>query len=300
MESGLFLRPHEIIHSKHDGLWYRVHIRIVEIQDWNLSSDSSDDGTPPDNFDSDEDEYPGFEQRSRYKPWPKRTRFDDAAGSGGGPQLGPGWGLPFMSRDHVGAPTQSAIHLVAEDFNRTTFWEQLAYSTEPLRLPLRFGRGKSERHGPWLLCKHTHTPLLLDPAATRITSNDPGPSLRAFEPMLLDGFGQRVPLTSRVGQDGDDNVWSHPPLPVFEDRWDPMLTEAAVNVAGALRGSASPRLSPNGHSASIDVVDQAVGSLHLSGTSVALESGCAASGDRGLTTKTSIKAATTGDRHQVQ
>ncbi|KAG2552050.1 hypothetical protein PVAP13_9KG437200 [Panicum virgatum] len=96
VESGLFLRPHEIIHSKHDGLWYRVHIRIVEIQDWNLSSDSSDDGTPPDNFDSDEDEYPGFEQRSRYKPWPKRTRFDDAAGSGGGPQLGPGWGLPFL------------------------------------------------------------------------------------------------------------------------------------------------------------------------------------------------------------
>ncbi|XP_039786162.1 uncharacterized protein LOC120652414 [Panicum virgatum] len=92
--------------------------------------------------------------------------------------------------------------------------------------------------------------------------------------MLLDVFGQRVPLTSRVGQDGDDNVWSHPPpsLPVFEDRWDPMLTEAAMNVAGALRGSASPRLSPNGHSASIDVVDQAVGSLHLSGTSVALES----------------------------
>ena len=98
VETGLFLRPHEIIHSKHDGLWYRVHIRIVELQDWNLSSDSSDDGTPPDNFDSDEYEYPGFEQRCRSKPWPKRTRFDDGAGSSADPQLGLGWGPPFRSR----------------------------------------------------------------------------------------------------------------------------------------------------------------------------------------------------------
>jgi len=88
VESGLLLRPHEIIHSKHDGLWYRVDIRIVEVQDWNWPSDSSDDGTPLDNFDSDEDEYPGFEQRCRSKPWPKRTRFDDGAGSSSWGRLG--------------------------------------------------------------------------------------------------------------------------------------------------------------------------------------------------------------------
>ena len=52
VESGLLLRPHEIIHSKHDGLWYRVDIRIVEVQDWNWPSDSSDDGTPLDNFET--------------------------------------------------------------------------------------------------------------------------------------------------------------------------------------------------------------------------------------------------------
>lgn len=85
---GCYLRPHEIIHSKHDGLWYRVDIRIVEVQDWNWPSDSSDDGTPLDNFDSDEDEYPGFEQRCRSKPWPKRTRFDDGAGSSSWGRLG--------------------------------------------------------------------------------------------------------------------------------------------------------------------------------------------------------------------
>lgn len=92
-ECGLFLRPQEIIHSRHDGLWYRVHVRIVEIQDWNLSSNSSDDGTPPNNFDNEEDEdYPGMTQRCRSKPWPKETRFDDdGAGSSGGPSLSPGW-----------------------------------------------------------------------------------------------------------------------------------------------------------------------------------------------------------------
>lgn len=81
MECGLFLKTHELIPSKHDGLWYRVTIRIVEVQDWNASSDSSDDDTLPDNYDSTEDEdYPSFTQRSRKHPWPKRTWFTDETG----------------------------------------------------------------------------------------------------------------------------------------------------------------------------------------------------------------------------
>lgn len=57
---NLFLRPHEIIHSKHDGLWYKVFPRIVQYQDWNNPSDSSDDDTPPDRLNSSDDEdYPG-------------------------------------------------------------------------------------------------------------------------------------------------------------------------------------------------------------------------------------------------
>ncbi|RLN35525.1 hypothetical protein C2845_PM03G29060 [Panicum miliaceum] len=115
-ESGLFLRPHEIIHSKHDGLWYNVKIRIVEVQDWNLPSGSSDDGTPPVNFDSEENEYPGFDQHCRSKPWPKKTHFDgDGAGPSHGPSLGPGWGAPFAS---------------------------CSAEPRPLKLPLRFGRLK--------------------------------------------------------------------------------------------------------------------------------------------------------------
>ena len=45
---------------------------IVEIQDWNLSSDSSDDDDVwPDSFDSDDDGHPGHEPRRRSNPWPK-------------------------------------------------------------------------------------------------------------------------------------------------------------------------------------------------------------------------------------
>lgn len=123
MECGLFLKPHELIHSKHDGLWYRVTIRIVEVQDWNVSNDSSDDDTLPDNYDSTEDEdYPVFTQQSRKHLWPKRMRFIDETGSsGGGPVLGPGWGLPFSR----------AVIVARESLNH------LAWS---LPSPLCFGR----------------------------------------------------------------------------------------------------------------------------------------------------------------
>ncbi|CAN6237908.1 unnamed protein product [Urochloa humidicola] len=56
---NLFLKQEEIIHSKQDGLRYLVRVRIVEFQDWNDESDSSDGGTPPDCFDSsDNEDYP--------------------------------------------------------------------------------------------------------------------------------------------------------------------------------------------------------------------------------------------------
>ncbi|CAN6234632.1 unnamed protein product [Urochloa humidicola] len=100
VECGLFLKPHELIHSKQDVMRYRVLLRVREIQDWN--EESSDDDTPPNSWDSSDDEdYPGFHQGSRSFPWPKRTGFDDddnGAGNGGGPVLGPGWGPTFVRR----------------------------------------------------------------------------------------------------------------------------------------------------------------------------------------------------------
>lgn len=99
VESGLLLRPHEIIHSKHDGLWYRVDIRIVEVQDWNWPSDSSDDGTPLDNFISivtkmntlvlsrDVDQNHGRKEQGLM------MALDLAAGAG--------WGPPFKSKDQT-------------------------------------------------------------------------------------------------------------------------------------------------------------------------------------------------------
>lgn len=96
---GCYLRPHEIIHSKHDGLWYRVDIRIVEVQDWNWPSDSSDDGTPLDNFISivtkmntlvlsrDVDQNHGRKEQGLM------MALDLAAGAG--------WGPPFKSKDQT-------------------------------------------------------------------------------------------------------------------------------------------------------------------------------------------------------
>lgn len=98
MECGLFLKPHELIHSKQDGLWYLVHVRIVEFQDWSLSSDSSDDS--PDWFGSSNDEeYPSSRHGGRDHPWLRTSRFnhDGASGSGGGSSLGSGWGPSFLS-----------------------------------------------------------------------------------------------------------------------------------------------------------------------------------------------------------
>ncbi|CAL4994760.1 unnamed protein product [Urochloa decumbens] len=90
---NLFLQPHEIIHSKHDGLWYRVEIRVLEVQDWadESSSESSED-----------EDYPGFRQRHRRQPWPRIHRLDGAAGAAAGLSLGPGWGSVFAPAGTTG------------------------------------------------------------------------------------------------------------------------------------------------------------------------------------------------------
>jgi len=74
----LFLRPEEIIHHDLPVLRYKVEVKILEIQDWNDYGSSDDSGSLPDRVltDShDEDDYPGFHQRSRSGPWPRRTVF---------------------------------------------------------------------------------------------------------------------------------------------------------------------------------------------------------------------------------
>ena len=67
-EHGLFLRLEEIIHSKQPLLRYKVAIHLREVQDWHSPSDSSDGGTPLDTWDSDGDDYPGFDQPCRSRP----------------------------------------------------------------------------------------------------------------------------------------------------------------------------------------------------------------------------------------
>ncbi|CAN6323923.1 unnamed protein product [Urochloa humidicola] len=84
---NLFLRPHEIIHSKKDGLWYLVTCKLVEYQDW--TDESSDES-------SEDDDYPGFRQRHRRHPWPSTHRFG-SDGPGGAVALGPGWGTTFVA-----------------------------------------------------------------------------------------------------------------------------------------------------------------------------------------------------------
>ncbi|CAL4993538.1 unnamed protein product [Urochloa decumbens] len=114
---NLFLKSHEIIHSKHDGLWYRVFAKVIQIQDWadESSSESSED-----------DNYPGFRQRHRHQPWPKvhSPGGEDEAGfdGGAGLSLGPGWGPSFTSA-RGGA--------IGAGVDEGTTWS--------LRAPLRFG-----------------------------------------------------------------------------------------------------------------------------------------------------------------
>ena len=89
----LFLRPEEVIHHHLSLLRYKVEIEILEIQDWNDSDSSDGSDMLPDHVLSDsddDDDYPGFDQRSRGRsgPWPRWTVFrtpgyGDVGGSSG-------------------------------------------------------------------------------------------------------------------------------------------------------------------------------------------------------------------------
>ena len=76
-------------------------MEILEIQDWNDSDSSDDSGTLPDRVLSDsddEEDYPGFNSRSRshYRAWLRRTVFrtpgycDGPSSSAGGVEPAPG------------------------------------------------------------------------------------------------------------------------------------------------------------------------------------------------------------------
>lgn len=79
----LYLNPEEIIHSSCPTLHYQIDIDILEIQDWRRQSDSSDDDSPPDRWDSGSDEeYPGYDDRTSLRPWPKRARFKPSSRDG--------------------------------------------------------------------------------------------------------------------------------------------------------------------------------------------------------------------------
>ncbi|KAG2547535.1 hypothetical protein PVAP13_9KG094700 [Panicum virgatum] len=99
--NNLFLQPEEIIHHELRLLRYKAEIEILEFQDWNDSGSSDDSGTLPDRVltDSDSDEdYPGFTQHMRSRPFPRRTvfrtpGFGDGAG-GGCTSMGGGGSAP--------------------------------------------------------------------------------------------------------------------------------------------------------------------------------------------------------------
>ncbi|CAD6268541.1 unnamed protein product [Miscanthus lutarioriparius] len=101
----LFLREHEIIHSKLPIPHYLARMRVVEYQDWDPSSSSDDGGFPgADDYDDCGDSnyngyHPGLEDG------PSRTRpFGSATfcpGGRDGPSLGRGSGPAFWPRCHA-------------------------------------------------------------------------------------------------------------------------------------------------------------------------------------------------------
>ncbi|KAG0526126.1 hypothetical protein BDA96_06G118600 [Sorghum bicolor] len=96
----LFLREHEIIHSHLPILHYLVRLRVVEYQDWAVSSSSSEDafsgGDSDDSGDSSYNGYhPGTVGPSRSRPFGPATF---RPGGAGGPALGRGSGPAFRQR----------------------------------------------------------------------------------------------------------------------------------------------------------------------------------------------------------
>lgn len=82
----LFLKPHEVIHSRKETLHYQVLIHLVECHDFNPRSDSDDDflGWPRprddgDDSDNSDDDYLGFNDAGgSSKPCPRKHRFSCA------------------------------------------------------------------------------------------------------------------------------------------------------------------------------------------------------------------------------
>jgi hypothetical protein len=85
----MFLNPEDIIYHNQPMLYYRVQIKVLEVEDWHDPSDSSDD----DGYDQAPRGSDDPQQSYWLQPWPKKTRFSsvgDGADSSGDPcRLGP-------------------------------------------------------------------------------------------------------------------------------------------------------------------------------------------------------------------
>lgn len=88
----LHLKPHEVMHTRLDGLMYDVQVELVEVQDWFVRPEPV---IHPDNGDSDGSFGEEDDDEDSGGPWPKRSRADVAI-SESVPSLGPGWGEPFQ------------------------------------------------------------------------------------------------------------------------------------------------------------------------------------------------------------
>jgi hypothetical protein len=78
----LFLRAHEIIHSKCNLLHFWAFVHIIEVHDFNLPELSEDDDGRPPLSDSIDDEYLSFDHGwGNLRSWPKVSRFVSDNGS---------------------------------------------------------------------------------------------------------------------------------------------------------------------------------------------------------------------------
>jgi hypothetical protein len=245
---NLFQRPHEIIHSKRDGVWYNILIRVVESQDWNESSNSSG-GTSPDRFNSSDDEYfPRASRGTRRGPWPKRTLFDDGDGDGlsSGPSLGPGWGPPFASARgwSLGKP------LTFRGCN---------YSID-----------KQQDKNTDSHCKRQHfceVDQANDPAAFVFSNRDNWDRETArSDPMLVEADCTIVGKFMKPRLIVPRELLNHDPLPPAQHWVDPMVDESLVpHQAGVI--NSTPLRTVCLASAVVDNPQPAVGSAELCGDS---------------------------------
>lgn len=160
----LFLRPEKIIHHDLPVLRYKVDVEILEIQDWNDNGSSNDSGSLPDRAltdSDDEDDYPGFHQRSRSGPWPRRMVFHTP-----GPGTGAGTsGIGGSSDPDV--PTDSVMG----------GWPLHTIRFGSLNTPI--SHQAVQRSSPVALLVHDADPIITADAGHFITND-----VRDFDPML--------------------------------------------------------------------------------------------------------------------